>query len=104
MQFILQITYNDTFGTLQTFSPIFNKEWMLRLLKLQKDLEGIVTPKNGVTLKDVCYAPMSPQDTVCAIQNVWAYWQDDPEKLDLWGINGEGHNDTYLDHLLVCTR
>jgi len=56
----LQISYNDTFGKEQLFTPLFNKEWLLKLLELQQDIESLVT-KNGVSLKDICYAPMSPQ-------------------------------------------
>ncbi len=57
---------------------MFNKEFLLDLLSLQQGLESIVTEKNGVTLADVCNAPMSPQNPSCNIQNVWSYWQDDP--------------------------
>ncbi len=36
---------------------------------------------------------------------MWAYWQDDPAELDKSGVNEKtGHNDTYLDHLLLCAR
>lgn len=56
-----QIEYNDTFGTQQSFSPIFNREFLLGMLELQQGLESIVTEKNGVTLADICNSPMSPQ-------------------------------------------
>ncbi len=52
----------------------------------------------------VSHDPFLLQNPSCNIQNIWAYWQDDPANLDLWGINEEGHNDTYLDHFLVCSK
>lgn len=87
-----------------TYGPVFRKdEFLIPILKLQKDIEALTT-ENGLTLADVCSAPLSPQDNTCLIENVWAYWQDDIEKLEDTGINENGHNDTYLDHLNLCIK
>lgn len=52
--------YTDFLGYEYEFSPVFSKEWLLRLLDLQKQLENIVS-EDGVTLDDVCNKPLSPQ-------------------------------------------
>lgn len=78
--------------------------FLLPLLQLQKDIEAIVA-EDGTTLRDVCNAPLSPQSDICNIQNVWAYWQDEAENLLKGGVNADTkHNDTYLDHFLLCAR
>ena len=38
-------------------------------------------------------------------QSVWAYWQDNPVKMNESKVNSQsGHLDTYLDHFLLCAR
>ncbi len=97
--------YTDSLDMIQDFTPLFTKEFLLQILDLQKQIEAIETEENGVTLQDVCNAPLSPEDNHCMVQGIWAYWQDDPEKLDDFGWNNNtNHNDTYLDHFLLCTR
>lgn len=98
-------TYIDTDGLEQNFGPIFHEEEFLKpLLKLQQDIEEITT-ETGLKLQDVCNAPLSPQDNVCNIQNIWAYWQDSLEKFELIRLNSNtGRNMTYLDHFLTCAR
>ena len=101
---MFQIPYIDTFEDEQLFSPLFNKEFLWDLLDLQFAIENITT-ENGVTLQEVCNAPLSPQDNTCNIQSIWAYWQDDPAALNLTGVNSlNNHTDTYLDHFLLCSR
>ena len=54
----------------------------------------------------VCNKPLLPSSSICNIQNIWAYWQDDISKLEATGENTKysGHLDTYLDHFLLCAR
>ena len=68
--------YTDLFGNNVTFGPVFQPEFMLNLLELQKAIESIESP-NGIKLVDVCNKPLSPSSEACNIQNIWAYWQDD---------------------------
>nr|XP_040583729.1 NPC intracellular cholesterol transporter 1-like [Lepeophtheirus salmonis] len=98
--------YEDLFGETKEFGPIFHKyEFLLPLLRLQKEIEKIETQDNKVLLKDICHTPLTPTSNACNIQNLWSYWQDDPKELDKTGYNDKtNHNDTYLDHFILCSR
>lgn len=96
--------YTNLFGNTLTFGPIFHRDFLLELLALQQAIEQILTP-DGVGLSDVCHKPLFPVSSVCNIQNVWAYWQDSLDAFDASGVSQtSGHNDTYLDHFLLCAR
>jgi hypothetical protein len=92
----LQFNYTDYHGNDYTFGPVFNREYLLDLLDLQKGVEAVVSKNKGITLQNVCNAPLKPQNEACNIQNIWGYWQDDVK------LFGEGT--TYLNHLVNCTR
>ena len=47
-------TYTDLFGRNVTFGPVFQKEFMLKLLDLQKEIEALETP-SGLKLVDVSF-------------------------------------------------
>jgi len=98
------LPYVDLLDEEKLFSPLFRREFMLEVLKFQKAVEN-VTSASGVTFKDVCSQPLAPSSDACNVQTVWAYWQDDQEEFDRSGVNAKsGHNDTYLDHFLICAR
>ena len=46
------LTYTDLFGRNVSFGPVFQKEFMLKLLELQQEIENIETP-SGLKLVDV---------------------------------------------------
>ncbi|CAB4064774.1 NPC1 [Lepeophtheirus salmonis] len=98
--------YDDFLGETKSFGPIFHKEeFLFPLLELQKNIENIKTKENGITLKDICHAPLEPISDVCNIQNIWSYWQDNQNELEKIEFNSDtNHNDTYLDHFIVCSR
>jgi len=97
--------------------PVFTKKAMKELLKLQTKLESLefnYREADGLSytynLTKVCNKPLSPDKNSCGIQNVWAYWQDDEDLLDMERfdpVGGDGNiprNWTYLDHLLACMK
>ena len=102
---LFQISYIDVFGQNRTFGPIFHvNKFLIPLLRLQKDIQSLVA-EDGTTLSDVCNAPLFPKSNQCNVQSIWSYWQDDVTNLFKFGIHrGTGHNDTYLDHFLMCSR
>ncbi|XP_059098084.1 NPC intracellular cholesterol transporter 1-like [Tigriopus californicus] len=109
-QVILKPKFNQSFLYKNLFDEeilvgsAFQPEFMLKTLSLLKAIQGI-TAGDGTTLADVCHKPLSPDSQECNIQSIWAYWQDDPFKFNLHGINPDTqHNDTYLDHFLLCAR
>ena len=101
----MQFEHVDVSGKTYEMGPIFHADEFLKpLLKLQQGIENITTD-SGIMLKDVCNAPLAPQDNVCNIQNIWAYWQDDVEKFDLQrNVTEFNFIDTYLDHFLLCSK
>ena len=102
----------------RTFGPIFHKEeFLLPLLKLQKEIEALEVKSVGpdgkekmITLKDVCNNPLSRPDKktgICNIQSIWSYWQDSEEtlnKLTECPSLAPEKNCSYLDHFLMCAR
>ena len=100
-----QIRHLDVFDEEREFGPVFNDtHFLLPLLKLQESIESIVA-EDGTTFQEICNAPLSPQSKICNIQTIWAYWQGDKANLAKTGYNEAfGHNDTYLDHFLLCAR
>ena len=108
----------------RTFGPIFHKEeFLLPLLKLQKEIEALEVKSVGpdgkekmITLKDVCNNPLSRPDKktgICNIQSIWSYWQDSEETLhkitecppeNLEPDPSKRKKCNYLDHFLMCAR
>ena len=79
----------------------------MEVLKLQQRVEDVKYKSGNQIkgLKDVCHQPLAPEKDECNIQNIWSYWQDDIEEFKKNGISqSSGHNDTYLDHFLLCIR
>ena len=75
-------------------------------LDLQDAVVNLEVPfKNGtVTLRDICYAPLAPENTHCAIQSVVNYFQNSHENIDKivydptgWLIAADFH-----DHIMSC--
>lgn len=82
---------------------------MKKVLDLQLSLQNIHVEFNGdnVTLQDICFQPLAPDNTECTIQSVLEYWQNDPVKLDKIkydDFTGAFLEGDYLDHFSDCTR
>lgn len=83
-----EIKHNTSNG-MRTFGPVFDKEFLTKVYKIQEDIKALGTDKeNGVTLKDICFAPLtdgtpgSVVTTDCVIQSIWGYFKDDLEELN----------------------
>lgn len=79
-------------GVTQTFGPVFQKDFLKVLSKLQSDIEGL----NGGSLINICLKPL---ETNCTVFSLMEYWQN-----SLDNLNQTTGNDTYLDHLLFCAK
>lgn len=68
-------------GTNQTYSSIFQQEFLEQVFNLQlklSSLVGTISSSNttqNVTLKDICFKPLAPDNENCTIFSVFGYWQ-----------------------------
>lgn len=88
------------------FSPIFEKEFLHQVLDLQLAVQGLQVPYEGrnITLADICFQPLAPDNTNCTIQSVLNYFQNSHDNLDLelWDKWHFFLQADYLDHLMQC--
>jgi len=100
----------------ESFGPIFDLEFMRVLLELQNTIAHNVSgrdPDTGepVFLSDICFKPLDPLNTNCAIFSYLGYWQNDYEKILLNATREDadgnpipgGPVDNYLDHFKYCS-
>ncbi|XP_077969319.1 NPC1-like intracellular cholesterol transporter 1 [Styela clava] len=100
------------------FSAILAKERMLELLKLQNEIRYLKAPfpeaevdlgRDYITLKDICFKPLEPDNNNCTIMSILNYWQNDPNEMDkiayfydeLRDIN---YTIDFHDHFLYCVQ
>ncbi|THD28433.1 Niemann-Pick C1 protein [Fasciola hepatica] len=91
------------------FGPALEKEFLVKVLDLQKQIEAIsvesVRFKQNISLTDICFKPLEPDNMNCAITTPLEYFQGNRTRLDI-----EDFNDfdmviaDYLDHLLFCAN
>ena len=79
----------------------------LQVLDLQLNIEAITGYSEElnmtVGLEDICFSPLSPDNTNCTIQSILNYYQNDHGNLDkeigeFWVIAD------YIDHFSYCAR
>ena len=77
------------------------------LLDLQLQIEGLTATYNNekVTLEDICFKPLAPDNNKCTTESVLEYWQKNHTNIDKvvmgpfgWTVAGD-----YLDHFQFCT-
>lgn len=108
--------YNVTLGGDQigywSFGPVYQKEVLLEAFYLQNNLSNIVAPlydKDGsivenITLEDICFKPLTPDNNNCTIESIFNYFQNDLEKLlavEVDEFNVITYNASY--HFHYCT-
>ena len=81
---------------------------IIQLLDLQLQIEGLTATYNNekVTLEDICFKPLAPDNNKCTTESVLEYWQKnhtniDKEKRDSTGFMVLAN---YLDHFQCCMR
>lgn len=96
------------------YSSVFALDFLIEVLDLQTkitNLKAEYDAKNGtkmnVTLKDICFAPLSPDNNNCTVMSVLNYYQNDEATL-LKNISDPDFKDVvyydYIDHLQACTQ
>lgn len=90
-----------------TYSGIIHKDLLHQALDLQNQVVNLTVPfGNGsfVTLRDICYAPLAPENTNCAIESALNYFQNSHENLDKVAYDPSGWliAADYHEHLMSC--
>ncbi|KAI3387963.1 hypothetical protein SNEBB_004991 [Seison nebaliae] len=81
--------------------PVFNPSFFKKMLRLQNELTSIVVNVNGknVGIKDICVAPLKPDNDECAIQSIYQYWQNNYTKIEM-----KSDQFDFTDHLQECLQ
>ena len=89
----------------EVYGPALVKEFLQQALKLQNDisnLQGVLNNKS-VSLSDICFKPLAPDNNNCTIQSILQYWQNDEASLDKYNDDGFGDiTDDYITHFENC--
>ena len=92
-----------------TFGPVFQREILLEVFELQERLKNITVRRPGnlsdyITLEDICFKPLNPDNNNCTIESVINYFQNDISNLEYTEDNGFDitYNASY--HIHYCTR
>ena len=76
------------------------------MLELQRSIETLETEFNGenITLSDICFAPLAPDNKNCTIQSVFNYFKNDNDTFNKIETASSGWvTYDYLDHILFCS-
>jgi Niemann-Pick C1 protein len=103
---------HDTFYQQQNFSAAFGQDFLSQVLDLQDQVTSLkaeVTVDDGskrvITLEDICFAPLKPDNNKCTIQSVLNYYQNNRTNLYKVKPNAdfpEINDLDYLDHFMTC--
>ncbi|GLV43405.1 Niemann-Pick type C-1a [Carabus blaptoides fortunei] len=99
-----EVIYNDTeTNQTYTFGPAFNREFMIKVLELQHQIEAIGA-EDDTGLNKICFAPISnaftgPVTTQnCTIQSVFGFYMNNYTSI----INGTDPENSYLKIIHNC--
>lgn len=80
----------------------------VQVLTIQQAIEDLQvwspTLNQTVTLADICFTPLSPDNSKCAIMSVLNYYQNNRTNLDLVVLESEFFQRDYVEHFLACSR
>jgi hypothetical protein len=81
---------------------------IIQLLDLQLKIEGLTATYNNekVTLEDICFKPLAPDNNKCTTESVLEYWQKNHTNIDKVVMDSSGFyvKGDYLDHFQFCVR
>uniref|UniRef100_A0A0R3RZD1 SSD domain-containing protein n=1 Tax=Elaeophora elaphi TaxID=1147741 RepID=A0A0R3RZD1_9BILA len=90
------------------YGPALRKAFLQEVAELQEAVTGLVAvTEDGtrVTLTDVCFKPMTPDNQNCAIMTVLNYFQNNMTLLNRTNVDEwSGSQFDYLDHIMTCTQ
>ena len=91
-----------------SFGPVFTSGVLTEVFYLQNNLSSItVNGSNGsvVTLNDICFKPLSPDNNNCTIESVINYFQNNLTRLQYFEADDFGfQNINASSHIHYCTR
>jgi len=91
-------------GGTTEFGPAFHREFLLGVMRLQNYITDNITAEyenRTVHLQDICFRPLYPDNSYCAIQSVPEYFQDSETVFNFTSPDGDGEI-SYLDHIQYC--
>lgn len=107
-------TYDSLLFGKHNFSGIISKDLILQLLELQKRIQAIEfwsdDLNRNVNLKDICFAPLNPDNpslTDCAVNSLPQYFQNSVDNLNA-KVNmtelGVTKEVDWRDHFIYCVK
>ncbi|XP_078421849.1 NPC1-like intracellular cholesterol transporter 1 [Cetorhinus maximus] len=107
-------TYDSVLFGPNTYNGIFSKEIVLELLDFQTRLQAISvwseTAQRNITIKDICYAPLQPNNprtTDCAVNSLLQYFQNNSTRISATAnqtVTGITGTVDWRDHFLYCVN
>ncbi|XP_051896739.1 NPC1-like intracellular cholesterol transporter 1 [Pristis pectinata] len=107
-------TYDSILFGKNKFSGIFSKDILLELLDFQTRLQNIEVwsekAQRNISLKDICYAPLNPQEprtTDCAVNSLLQYFQNNRSRINAVAnqtMGGKVGTVDWRDHFLYCVN
>lgn len=99
---------HNTGMEVESFGPIFDLDFMKEVLDLQTyiahNVSGIDPDTDEpVFLNDICFKPLDPANTNCAIFSYLSWWQNDYNNILKNATRNDGGVDNYLDHFKYCS-
>ncbi|TGZ50411.1 hypothetical protein CRM22_010806 [Opisthorchis felineus] len=90
------------------FGPALRKEFLDKVLELQLELKDFEVYsqefRQNISLTDVCFKPLEPDNLNCAITSPLEYFQSDPVvfnyTMEDWGVVVAD----YMDHMMFCAH
>ncbi|KAK0066341.1 Niemann-Pick C1 protein-like isoform X2 [Biomphalaria pfeifferi] len=90
----------------KNFTSIFDITFMHQILDLQLSITNLTAEyrNENITLEDICYAPLRPDNNNCTVMSIFNYYQNSHEMLDKVALDDYGWFvvANYLDHFLYC--
>ncbi|KAK0066303.1 Niemann-Pick C1 protein [Biomphalaria pfeifferi] len=109
-QLIISRPDNDSIVTWKNknYTNLFDLSFLHEILDLQLAIAKVsaVYDNKNITLQDICFAPLSPDNNNCTIQSILNYFQNSHEMLDLVAKDDYGWFvvANYLDHFEYCVQ
>nr|XP_014344420.1 PREDICTED: Niemann-Pick C1-like protein 1 [Latimeria chalumnae] len=107
-------TYNSIIFGQKNFSSILSKGILLELLDLQTRLYNITVwskkHQKTITLKDICFAPLNPNNprtTDCAVNSLMQYFQNNRTNFEMMvqqNLSEATGTVDWRDHFLYCVN
>lgn len=81
----------------------------MQVLTLQNKIANLTAWSDklqlNVSLEDICFSPLHPDNPRCAIMSVLNYYQNDPKNLEKAILDEFGFTDAdYLNHFSICAQ